>query len=161
MTIALSGCHRVKPQAPANRTNEDTTSQIASYINSRMVEEANKECALYVGRQSETYTLSDFCFWYCRNTRSGLPNLQKDDHVELFWETYRLDGSLIESAQRQTQVGQRDTFFAIDLLLEELSPGDEVTIVAPYYTAYGRDGNELVPPYTNCIIHITNILLQQ
>lgn len=160
LTIAPS-CKRVKPQAPANIPKEDSTSILASQVNLRLAETANLECAHYVQQADTSYVLSDYGFWFCMNHRSGGTLLKSQDKIELLMETYLLDGTLIESTQQQIEVGRRETLFAVDLLLPDLAPGDVVTIVSPYYAAYGRDGNELVAPLTNCIIHLSNISLQQ
>lgn len=159
--LALVSCHKVKPQAPANQPQEDSLDMAASMVNFRLAEEANKQCTRFVQEADTAYVLSDFGYWYSFKHRGTGAEIKEGDKVELFFATTTFDGALIEDSQVQLTVGRRESFFCFDDMLSAAHEGDQLRLIAPYYVAYGRDGNELVPPLTNVLIEIKEIRILQ
>lgn len=156
---AMAGCRRVAPQSPANRQDDDTTGLAVSMMNMRLAEAADRQLTQWVQQADTAYTLDEYGYWYCIYRHTDGQPIQEHDRVEVFFRTSRLDGTLIEDSQLTLTVGRRETLWAIDVILPTLHDGEAVRIVSPYYTAYGREGNETVEPLTNCIIDITDARL--
>ncbi len=157
LLLAVTACHRVKPQSPANRQQDDSLKIATTIANVRLADAAAAQCTAFAAKQEVSYVLSDYGFWYHIRRSGGEQMIKHGDHVEFCYETYTLDGVMIENVQAQVQVGKREIFFAVDEMLTELAEGDEITLISPYYTAYGRDGDGKVPALTNCIIVLTNL----
>jgi len=64
-------------------------------------------------------------------------------------------GALLEDITEETEVGKRVALYAIDYALPLMRVGETFRLLAPYYNAYGRDGNDNVPPLTNVTILLT------
>lgn len=158
---ALAGCKKVQPQAPANKVEADSAEINATLINMRLAEQADLTCSLFVKDLGRAYALDEMGYWYSFTRRTDNTPIKKDDHVEIFFRSYLLNGLLIEDTQRTIQVGHRDVVPALDFFLREAHEGDEATMVVPYYLAYGRDGSNVAPAMANCIIYITKITLQK
>lgn len=154
--IAVS-CKKVAPQSPANRPAEDTVGIAASILNMRLAEAADNQVTAWVKQADTTYTLEDFGYWYCIYRHTNGTEIAEQQRVELFYTTTTLEGELIEDCQTTIQVGRRETLWAIDNILPMMRDGEAVRIASPYYTAYGKDGNDRVAPLQNCIIDIQNI----
>lgn len=159
LVVALTSCHRVGPQAPANRQEEDTTGLAMSLMNMRLAQAADQQVIAWVQQADTTFTLEDFGYWFCIYRRTDGAQIEEHQQVELFYTTTTLDGQLIEDSQTVITVGRRETLWAIDNILPMLHEGEAVRIASPYYTAYGREGTENVEPFTNCIIDIRNVSL--
>ena len=150
------GCKRVKPQSAANRPQADSTAQALMLLNLSLAEEADKLLADSVKASSLPYVLDLSNFWYCRlNTTDGR-EIGKQMHVEYAAVIRDLaTGELLEEVTEETEVGSRKALRAIDICLSLMREGETFLILAPYYTAFGRDGNEQVAPLTNVKIELT------
>lgn len=155
--LSFAGCKKVQPQAPANQHQGDTLLNAAALINMRMAEAADIQVTEWVKQADTTYTLEDYGYWYCIYRHTDQPAIQPNDHVELFYTSSTLSGQLIEDCQITIQVGRRETLWAIDNILPLMRQGEAVRMACPYYTAYGKDGNERVAPLQNCIVEITDV----
>ena len=52
-------------------------------------------------------------------------------------------------------IGSGDLPTAINRSLTQMCMGEQMTIIAPWYTAYGIEGTSLIKPYTNLRIILT------
>lgn len=154
---ALTGCKKVAPQAPANQPGSDTTGFAATMLNMRLAEAADRQVCQWVQQADTAYVLDSYGYWYCLYRHSDGEPIKDGDRVEIFYSVCTLDGQLIEDCQTTVQVSHRETIWAIDVFLTDMRDGEAVRIISPYYTAYGKDGNETVPPLTNCVIDITSV----
>lgn len=157
--LCLSGCHRVGPQQAANRGNDvDSAAMAMTLLNLRLAEEADLTCTRFVQQADTAFVLSDFNFWYTITRRSEGDEIQADDRVNLLMQTFTLDSTLIEDAELSLTVGHRQSLLVLDYALPLLREGEEATLIAPYYIAYGREGNEHVEPLACCIIRLSRII---
>lgn len=159
--LAIIGCKRVAPQGAANLPHEDTTGMAVSMMNMRLAEAADRQVTSWVQHADTTYTLDEYGYWYCLYRHTDGTPIKEQDRVEIFFRTNTLDGQLIEDSQLTLTVGRRETLWAIDVILPTLKEGEAIRIACPYYMAYGREGNELVEPYTNCVIDILSTRIIQ
>lgn len=157
ISLVLMGCHRVKPQAPANQQTADELTDEAQMINLRLADAADQAITEWVSRADTAFVHEDYGYWF--TIRHGQPadTIHDQDRVEIFYRTTTLSGELIEDVQQELTVGKRESLWAIDHVLPLMAETDRAIIASPYYTAYGRDGNERVEPLTNCIIEINSV----
>ena len=154
--LAALSCKRVKPQAPANQQKADTIGVSASIINMRSAEAADIQLTESVKHAATTYTLEDYGYWYCIYRHTEGDSILPQHKVEIFYTATTLEGKLLEDCQTIIQVSRRESLWAIDHILPLMREGEAVRLICPYYTAYGKDGNDHVPPLQNCIIDVTN-----
>ena len=62
-----------------------------------------------------------------------------------------------QNIQDYFPVGSGDLPIAINRSLKQMSRGEEMRVIAPWYTAYGAEGTALIKPYSNLIITLTTI----
>ena len=66
-----------------------------------------------------------------------------------------LNGPLLADIEEPFVVGSGDLPVAINRSLKQMSRGEQLRIIAPWYTAYGTEGTRIIKPYTNLIITLT------
>ena len=148
--LVLSGCGRVKPQGAANKQEADSTALALMQMNFLMALETDQMLVDSVRESGLPYVLDQHNFWYYRLESSEGEEVQRGNCVE-YTATVRdlSSGALIEDITEEVEVGKGQTLRAIDKCLPLMKTGEMFCILAPYYTAYGRDGNDHVPPLTN------------
>lgn len=157
MALFCTACHRVKPQAPANRPPADEQALAATLANMHLAEAADKACTDWVKRSGLPFVQHPEGFWYLITQRNGTDSIHAGEAVNLHYITYLPDSTMLQDVQRQVHVGKRETLPALDKLLPELLTGQQVTILTPYYNAYADDAHEVVPHYSCCRIVVDNI----
>jgi FKBP-type peptidyl-prolyl cis-trans isomerase len=66
-----------------------------------------------------------------------------------------LNGRMVADIEDRFTVGSGDLPVAINRSLKQMTKGEQIRIVAPWYTAYGTEGTKLIKPYTNLVITLT------
>ena len=69
-------------------------------------------------------------------------------------QVYDTEGNLYEDRHETFCVGKTGDMRVLDPVLRQLHRGDSVSILAPWYMAYGSLGSQVVPPYTNVRIEL-------
>lgn len=155
-TLLLPCCGRVKPQGAANRQEQDSTELALMQINFLMALETDQLLVDSVRNSSLPYVLDNSNFWYCREVKTNGQEVQKGMRVDYTAIVRDLaTGALLEDITEDVEVGKRQTLRAIDICLHLMREGETFRILAPYYNAYGRDGNDYVAPLTNVSILLT------
>lgn len=73
------------------------------------------------------------------------------------YEAYLLDGTLIGSSDSlgldyyEVPIGQGKVLQGLDEGISRMSKGEKAKILVPYALAYGENGTETIPPYTNLL----------
>jgi len=115
-----------------------------------MAEDADSRLIPYV---TEDYALQEEGYWV-----SGLKDVETGfrDSVQVCarWRVYDTDGRLYEDRHETLTVGRTSEMRVLDPVLRQMHPGDSVSILAPWYMAYGSLGSQVVPPYTNVRIEL-------
>ena len=83
--------------------------------------------------------------------------LQKGDKVLTHIQICELNGELLADIEDYFAIGSSDLPIAINRSLRQMGLGEEMRIIAPWYTAYGAEGTSLIKPYSNLIITLTTI----
>lgn len=152
LVLLFASCRRVAPQGPANQPREDSAAIALVEMHFRLAEEADRQLVDSVKQSDKKFTLSEYGFWYNRSVSTDGEEVKRNDEVEYQAQICALDGSLIENVSSTTRVGTREVILAIDCCLPMMRVGEQFEIYAPYYNAYGVEGENGVAPLTN--VHI-------
>lgn len=158
LLMVLASCQDTPPQ-PVRILGEEqqaADSMMMAYqeFNRQMTAAADKQCSDYVKSDSLTYTLDKRGFWYARRDVRQGEMLQQGESVVLDMQVYELNDSVIADVHETFNVGGGTLPLAIDQSLKMMRRGERMHIVAPWYTAYGVEGTNLVRGYTNLKIVI-------
>ncbi len=157
--LLLVGCGKSKPQLPSNKPQAGATdSTLLSIVelNQTLAEKADAELAIHVANGDLPYVRHELGFWYLMQERTSGADIQPEQTVELLYKVYLLDGTLCEDIKRTARVGKKEVLEAIDCILPQLHAGEKVEILAPWYMAYGREGDESIGilPYQHVKIEL-------
>ena len=149
----LMACGKTQPQRPTfkNRPQAaDSTVVALVEVNQRMAADADSRLARYA---TEDYALQEEGYWV-----SGLHDIETgfsdSTQVCVRMQVYDTEGNLYEDRHETFCVGKTGDMRVLDPVLRQLHRGDSVSILAPWYMAYGSLGNQVVPPYTNVRIEL-------
>ncbi len=149
----LMACGKTQPQRPTfkNRPQEaDSTVVALVEVNQRMAADADSRLAHYA---TEDYALQEEGYWV-----SGLHDIETgfsdSTQVCVRMQVYDTEGNLYEDRHETFCVGKTGDMRVLDPVLRQLHRGDSVSILAPWYMAYGSLGSQVVPPYTNVRIEL-------
>ncbi len=162
--ILLTACGGGGPQGPQRPANRDHRSQRDSdlvamiQVNQRMAEEADREVIRYV--QADTvlrYAQCNQGAWVARTTE--MPDNEQPkmgEPVQIHMLVYTLDGQdLLQDVEGEFTLGRGELPLGIEYALRELRRGEQGRILAPWHAAFGVDGADNIPPYSNVRIEIT------
>jgi len=154
MVVALVACQKPQPQRPLFRGEiaVDTTAVQLITLNQQMAEQADVRLANIVG---EDYVRMDENYWVRGlYERTDEATLHEEEYIDLNAEFYTLTGELLTTHQASVPVGKVDEIQAIVQLLPQMQRGQCVTILSPWYMAFGSTGNAEVPPYENIRVEL-------
>lgn len=156
----LIACGKVAPQRPSQRSGEkpqeDSTTLALMEMNQRMAIQADKELMAYAEKQAEAYSLMDITntWLHVWEKGEGEDGAKDGEEWEMHIRTRNLQGELLSDTEQTYVIGKSELPFCIAIATDELRHGERLTMVAPWYAAYGMHGNGIVPPYTNVILEI-------
>lgn len=149
----LMACGKTQPQRPTfkNRPQAaDSTVVALVEVNQRMAADADSRLARYA---TEDYALQEEGYWV-----SGLHDIETgfsdSTQVCVRMQVYDTEGNMYEDRHETFCVGKTGDMRVLDPVLRQLHSGDSVSILAPWYMAYGSLGSQVVPPYTNVRIEL-------
>lgn len=155
--LAMVGCTQ-QPQ-PVRRLSEkqepDSALLAQLAFNQQMGNAADKACSDWVKKDSATYVLDEFGFWYTKIVNQHTTPLQTGENILLHLQIAELNGPLLADIKEPFVVGSGDLPVAINRSLKQMSRGEQMRIIAPWYTAYGTEGTRIIKPYTNLVITLT------
>lgn len=135
----------------------DTTLIAQMQWNMHMSSIADQQCAEYMQQDTIPYAMDDFGFWYSHTIRTQSDSLMRGQLVALHMQVYLLTDSLIADICEEVTIGSNELPLAISRGLLSMRAGEQMHIIAPWYTAYGVEGTKLIPPYTNVKFIISTI----
>lgn len=155
IVTGLSGCRKNSPQ-PVRHLGEETTvdSTLLAKMefNQRMASAADRECLAWIKNDSNAYTLDDFGFWYKKENITNGETIQSGQTVQLHVMVHELNGNLLADLEDAFVLGSDNMPIAMNRALKAMRIGEEMTIVTPWYLAYGAEGKGIIKPYTNLVI---------
>jgi hypothetical protein len=129
----------------------DSTLLQAIETNQHLAEEADRALTMYV---DSGFAQQELGYW-SRGMVQVDSTLAADTPVTLHRRVYTLDSLLVEDVTEIVTVGQANQIQAVNDALEQMTHGQEVTLIVPWYLAYGSTGTDAVAPYTNVRIELT------
>lgn len=139
----------------SEKQKPDSAMMAQMAFNMQMATASDDACSRWVKNDSNTYALDEFGFWYTKTINLYADSLQQGEQVWLHLQMAELDGQLLADVSEVFTVGSGDLPLAINRCLKQMSRGEQMRIVAPWYTMYGTEGTKLINPYTNLIITLT------
>jgi hypothetical protein len=154
------GCGQPNPQRPSRRMGQpqvDTMALNLMKFNQRMREEADKTLQAKAQRDpNERYALYQWGAWIHviepGNEEAGKPELGKE--CELHMRIYSLDGHLYCDDQRTVTLAKYELPVAVEWNVAEWYHGAKLKMLVPWYSAYGIQGTDAIPPYENVMIEL-------
>ena len=102
-----------------------------------------------------TYVLDEFGFWYSKTIKQQTELLQTGEAISIHLLMAELNGLILADIEDVFAVDSGDLPTAINRCLRQMRRGEQMRIVAPWYTAYGIEGTNIIKPYTNLVITLT------
>lgn len=159
--LMLTACTERKPQQPSQWRGKEVkvdSAQLALLeLNQKMVVTADDLLLQYVQTMTDTYAMYETNAWIYFIDRGDMdtPAPQSGDTWNIHLKVYSLeDQKLLIDCLRQYRIGKNELPKAIDSNISEFRIGTKARMLAPWYSAYGMQGTQQVPPYENVIIEI-------
>ena len=156
LLLTATGCHRTAPQSPTYRSGRKEVKADSSLLqaietNQHLAEEADRALSMYA---DSGFAQQELGYW-SRGMVQVDSALATNTAVTLRRRVYTLDSILVEDVTEIVTVGQANQMQAVNDALEQMTHGQEVTLIVPWYLAYGSTGTTTVAPYTNVRIELT------
>lgn len=166
---AMMACHRTAPQQPTRRSSEtppsDTTLMALMEVNHRMACEADK-ILISLADSLTKATGIEFAQMSCGGWKSRRDSLARkrglyadspkyDESWSVRLRTFHLDGTLVSDTEGVYKFHHFDLPIAVEEALEDMYTGEKAYVLAPWYTAYGIHGNQLIAGYENVRFEVT------
>ncbi len=150
IALVFGACHRVKPQSPSNRRQAKDSIDIA-------VLELNRQLAISADRQltemqkanPQDYALHEFGFWFRKRVATNADYYKTHDKVNVHVTVFTLDSVQVADLQEEVVVGGQNELRCLNLVLPMMGAGETIEVLAPWYQAYGPQGNDFAEPYEN------------
>lgn len=157
--VVGNSCKPQRPQIPTYKSGReqtiDSTTLHLIELNQRMALQADQQLLQY---GTNGFTLDDLGFWVKGAYEPKQP-VAIGEKVYVHMQVYGLDGVLYKDEEVRLEVGKQETITVITEMLPRMEKTQHVTILAPWYIAYGSMGSAVVPPYTNVRIELEIINL--
>jgi len=154
--LVLVACQPTKPQRPTfqGTAKVDTTMVQLITMNQQMAQQADVQLAHIA---PPDYVLIEDNFWvkglYPQNEQ--VPILQQGDYIDLNVEFYSLTGELLFVHQITAKLGQVDEIQAVVRVLYLMQRGQHISLLVPWYLAFGSTGNQDVSAYQNIRVELS------
>jgi len=156
LTMVLTGCPKTGPQRPTYRSGRQEVSMVDSTLlqaietNQHLAEEADRALTMYV---DSGFAQQELGYW-SRGMQQVDSPLAAGSSVTLRRIVYTMDSTRVEDVTETITVGQANQIQAVSDALTQMQRGQEVTLIVPWYLAYGSTGTAAVAPYTNVRIEL-------
>jgi len=152
----IMACGQTKPQRPTFRGEQphaDSTSLQLIAMHQTMAEQADLQLARIADKD---YVLMEENFWV-KGLKDGNPEqplLQEGDYVDLSVAFYDMHDRMLANHQANVLLGQVDEIQAVVQVLPYLKRNMHVSMLVPWYLAFGSAGNREIPPYENLKVEV-------
>ena len=152
----LASCTPQQPQRPTfhgrgQEVKTDSALLQTMVLNQHLAEQADRDLTRFAG---EGYAQTELGYW-AKTLRVVDHPLQTDQRVLVHMQVFVLTGQQVEQVSEWMTVGQTECMQAVGDALTQMERGEQVSLIVPWYLAYGATGNEHVPPYTNVRVELT------
>lgn len=146
-----------KPQRAKHLTEKqpiDSLLMLQLQFNTHMADAADRECIAFVQSDSLNYTMDAYGFWYCKTAKYQMETVETGQKITLHIQINELNGPLLSDVKYEHIVGSGELPLALSRSIKMMATREQMRIVAPWYTAYGIEGTDIIKPYTNLLINI-------
>ena len=160
VALLLIGCTGTAPQRPSQRKGQapqaDSTQLAAMELNMQLAKAADKAVMEAALAQEESYALYESQAWIhiFDNGDDQRDKPQLGQACDIHMRVYTFDGTLLVDTEGHYILGKGELPSAVERNACELNHGTKARMYVPWYTAFGLQGTEFVPPYENVIIDI-------
>jgi hypothetical protein len=153
----LVGCTQQPQQVRrlSDKQEPDSALMAQMAFNMQMASDADQACSDWVKQDSAAYVLDEFGFWYSKTIKQQTELLQTGEAISIHLLMAELNGQILADIEDVFAVDSGDLPTAINRCLRQMRRGEQMRIVAPWYTAYGIEGTNIIKPYTNLVITLT------
>ena len=160
LLIILSGLVACQPTAQNRQATKDSPTADSAMIaqmekNLHMADLADKVCLTKVKESERTYVMDEWGFWYTKTVRQTGDSVQVGQEVAIHMQIKKLNGQLLLDTKQHIKVGEEEQIRAVEKVLQMMRTGEQMQIIAPWYTAYGINGTDIIEPYSNLEIILT------
>jgi len=151
----LTACGHTQPQRPSFKGEPKTDSVVVQLLtmNQQMADRADEQLA---GIATDEFVLMDEDYWvkglYPQKNQEKV--LQESDYVKFEAQFFSLKGTLLTTHQAVAQLSKVNEIQALSLVLPLMQHHQHVTLLVPWYMAFGATGNKDVPPYENLRVEL-------
>ena len=157
MTL-LCACRRTAPQRPSRPSDPpkvDSALLALMDINRHLADAADTELVRWVRQQSAEFVQIEDGVWLQKPLPAqGGVTPRQDERWNIHLQVRRLDGTLLADRQLRCLIGRKALPDAVETVVALMHDGDSALVAAPWYTAYGVQGYDAVPPYENVLFRI-------
>ena len=157
LMLGMSGCRNSNPQQVRRLGEEapvDSVLLLKMEFNQQMASAADKACLAWIKNDSNTYTLDDLGFWYKMDIKTNGQEIKSGQSVQLHVVVHELNGNLLADLEDYFVLGSDNMPIVMNRALKAMHAGEKITIVTPWYLAYGAEGKGIIKPYTNLLMTI-------
>ena len=156
--LLMVGCGSRGPQRPSQRKSEPPQADSASLalleLNQQLTVRADEQVAKAAKAQKAPFALYERGTWAYRQQAGQGETIREGERCSLGMKVYSLSGQLYIDTELSALAGKYELPAAIDANITEWKHGDRITLLAPWYAAFGIKGTEHVPPYENVRIEL-------
>ena len=156
-TLALTACHRTKPQSPANRSSKQPDSVAIALVmmNQRLAEEADNEVLKYVqANEPDSFVMGSSGYWYRRTIKTDNQKIEKTTQLDMHIVIYSIEGDMYLDSRESLKPDDPSLLFPVMETLTYMHLGESAELLIPWYAGYGNIGKANIPPYTNLRVTI-------
>jgi hypothetical protein len=155
--LTFLGCQQQPQKAKLLGEEEhiDSISMAQMQFNIHMADAADEECKIFVQKDIFQYAMDDFGFWYTKTIDNRADTIQNGQELSLHIQISEIGGRLLSDSKHIHIVGSGELPIAITRSLKMMCVGDQMRVIAPWYTAYGVNGTSIIKAYSNLLITIT------
>ena len=155
--LTFLGCQRQPQKAKLLGEEEhiDSISMAQMQFNIHMADAADKECKIFVQKDTFQYAMDDFGFWYTKTIDNRADTIQNGQEISLHIQISEIGGRLLSDSKHIYIMGSGELPIAITRSLKMMCIGEQMRVIAPWYTAYGVNGTSVIKAYSNLLITIT------
>jgi hypothetical protein len=158
--VLLCGCGGQGPQRPSQRKGEtpqhDSTQLALLQLNKDLAESADKQLLQLVQTQDESYALYEGGAWITILDRGDTdsPTPQRGEEWVIHMQVYDLNGKRLKDSEGTYTIGKQELPIAIEFSIREWHRGCRIRMFVPWYSAFGMQGTNDIPPYENVMIEL-------
>ncbi len=158
--VLLVGCGHQAPQRPSQRKGEapqvDSAQLALMQVNKDLAVAADKQLLQLAQAQDEPYALYEGGAWITILDRGDTdsPTPQRGEEWVIHMQVYDLNGKRLKDSEGTYTIGKQELPIAIEFSIREWHRGCRIRMFVPWYTAFGMQGTNDIPPYENVMIEL-------